>query len=693
MSDLRQLSGRRGAREFLISTFQIAKGLLQVALVLGTLGGTVIGLLVFNEVAKLPDMSFLKNYKPVDSVTIYDKNDKVIESIDQGIPRTVLPFKSVPPVVRYAVMAAEDKHFYEHHGVSPQGIMRAMIANLKSLHMKEGGSTITQQLAKNLFFLDVKRTGIIKLAEMVAAYQIENNFSKEEIFALYLTEIYFGNGARGIQQAAQTYFGVDASNLNISQAAFLAGIIRSPSYLGSAKHRQDGLDRQKQVLRAMLENGYITTDEELQAEAIPLNFKAIEPPRKALPYQKFPYFISYVLETVRKRFDERTIGLNGLKIYTTLDPVAQEIGEAVLAQEIRRAPLGIDEEALVSLAVKDGSVRALVGGAHNFWDNQWNCATTPHTAGSSLKPFVYLSSFIAGVNTPESTVLDAPYEMLDNGKKWTPKNFDGKYLGLITVRDALTQSRNMCTIRVTEQIGINNVVTTMKTAGITSPLTNTLSIALGSSAVTPIELASAYGTIARGGLATPPWTIRKVEDSRGKLLYFYVPVICRVFPQEQVTWVIDVLQDVVQRGTGTLARFGTQPVAGKTGTADKAKDIWFVGFTPDMVTCVWGGGDEKGPSAGRNVTGGTVMARVFRSFNESYYRRVPTAKGELLASRYNDINTYHEPVKPISHSHDVPYVDTQSPTPVQMPTRSTEARRAEVVRARKGVTEYNWSER
>lgn len=696
MSSLRELSGKTTVRDFLATFFHLAKALLELSIVFLALGGTVVGLLVVQELSKIPDMSYLKNYKPIDSITIYDKNDKVIETIEAGLPRTLVTYKELPKVLIEALLAAEDKLYFEHHGVSPQGILRATIANAKALHMKEGGSTITQQLAKNLFFLDGKRSGVVKIAEAVTALRIEEKFSKEEILSLYLTEIYFGNGARGIEQAAQTYFGKSAKELNVIESAFLAGIIRSPSYLGNPKNRTAALERQKQVLRAMQECGFLTAEEELRAEASVLTFRKQTGNKKdkGYPFKRYPYFTAYVLEQVRNSFTDQEIGTNGMKIFTTLDPVAQQIGERLLASEIRRAPVGIEEEALVSLAVKDNSIRALVGGAHFYWDNQWNCATNPHTAGSSIKPFIYLTAFMAGAATPESTVLDAPYEREEvGGEKWTPKNFDGKYLGNITIRDALTQSRNMCTIRVTEQVGIPAVISTMQSAGIKSKQAPTLALALGSSAVTPLELAGAYGTIARGGLATPPWTIRRIEDTRGKILSYYQPSVIRVFPQENVSWLIDVLQDVVARGTGTQARL-SRPTAGKTGTADKAKDIWFVGFTPDMVTCVWGGGDEKKVVA-RNVTGGTVMARIFRSFNQDYYAQVPTEPGTLISSRYFDLDRPYEPSKPISHSNDVPLIEIdpsygQTYQP-QTQAPSTGVPRREITRSQKGITEYNWS--
>lgn len=685
-----------GLRTFMRTTWSIISGLTKVAVVFATMGGTCIALLVSQEVSHLPDMSYLKNYRPVDSISIFDRNDKLIESIDLGIPRTVIPFKQVPKVLKQAVLAAEDKLYYEHGAVSVQGILRAMIANAKAMRMVEGGSTITQQLAKNLFFADVDRTGTIKLAEAVAAYRLEEKYSKDELFSLYLSEIYFGNGARGIEQAAHVYFNKPASALTLPEAAFIAGIIRAPSFLGSKDHVEEALVRQRQVLRAMVDCGFISQAQDLAAEAEILKFDRREPnTRKERPFSKYPYFTALVLETMHKHFDERTIGMNGLKIYTTLDPQAQEDAERTLASEIRRAPAGIDEEALVSIAVSDGSVRALVGGAHDYWKNQWNCAVNPHTAGSALKPFIYLTAFMAGVSTPESTVQDIPYTMTqETGKDWTPKNYDGKYMGEITVRDALANSRNMCTIRVLDQVGIPNAVETMKQAGISTPLAPTMALALGSSAVTPLELAAAYGTIARGGVAISPWMLRRVEDSRGRILEHFEPVIHRVFPLEQTSWLVDVLHDVVRRGTGTQAQLASIPVAGKTGTSDKAKDIWFVGFTPDMVTAVWGGGDDKGIEPGRYVTGGTVMARVFRNYNELYYRH-QKAEGQLLTSQYASTEASSANAgKAISHSNDVPYSEIDNTPAYQAPQqaqpRPVNPVAGTVVRRQKGVTEYQW---
>ena len=280
-------------------------------------------------------------------------------------------------------------------------------------------------------------------------------------------------------------------------------------------------------------------------------------------------------------------------------------------------------------------------------------------------------------------------------------------MGTISVREALSQSRNMCTIRVAEQVGIPTVIDTLRKAGITTDLTPTLSLALGSSSVTPLDLASAYGTLARGGIAIKPWTVRRLEDARGREIGSVHPQQVRVFPQEQVSWIIDILQDVVWKGTATQARLVKRPVAGKTGTADKAKDIWFVGFTSDMVTAVWGGGDEKKVVA-KNVTGGTVMARIFRAYNEEYYRLNPLPAASLISSQYNDIG---QPTttgaKPQSHSNDGPYNDTATGQQYQQYRQSQQSSQAaatalkgvsaaapsggRAIKTNPGVINYQWS--
>jgi membrane peptidoglycan carboxypeptidase len=347
------------------------------------------------------------------------------------------------------------------------------------------------------------------------------------------------------------------------------------------------------------------------------------------------------------------------------------------------APAGINQGALVSESVRDGSVIALVGGVGDFRNHQWNRAVNPHTVGSSFKPFVYLAALINGALAPESAIDDTPISFnMGFGHTYSPKNYDGHYLGRICARDALVLSRNVCSIRVADAVGIPKVIQTARAAGITAPLDNNLTIALGSCAVSPLEMATAYATLARYGTYVSPHLIRSVDDAQGQKLVEFATSSKQVLPSEQVCEVDDVLQDVVTRGTGTQARLKGIAVAGKTGTADKARDIWFVGFTPDTVTAVWGGNDRYLPVRG-NVTGGMVMAKIWHDYMQDFYKSHPVSKDGFVSPRtplmkessiaipasvINDAASYDEGVKQPTEDDTAPAAeqsDATAPTPEQ----------------------------
>lgn len=610
-------------------------------LIMGPVGiiaiGTVAVLVVtvLFQILRVPDLKSLRQYHGADSVQIYDCKDQLISSVPLGGTRIAVPLSQIPKHVQLAVLAAEDHRFYEHPGLDLGGILRAMIANVVARRMQQGGSTITQQLVKNLFYGDEQRTIDRKVAEMFVAVSIEQHYSKDEILAMYLNEIYFGNGANGMEQAALKYFGKDAWDLSLSEGAFLSGLIRAPSFYGAPEHRQEAYGRQWQVLDSMVEFGFISPAACQYAKARPLYFKSVNTHVVVRPFNKYPYYVSFVLDYLRQRFTEAEMRREGLRVYTNLDRAAQEAAERTLAREIAHAPRGVSNEALISMAVKDSSIRAIVGGAHDYWSNQWNSATNPHTVGSLFKPFVYLTAFLSNNLNPNSLIEDTPLKIhLVDGKIYSPQNYDHRFLGKIKVRDALAQSRNVPAVRAAQMVGIESVVATARCAGVTTALPANLSLALGSCAISPLEMAGAYATFARGGLSTRPWAIRRIENRSGHIIYSYGPAFSRVYPDEPVFYLVDILKDVVDHGTGTQAKLAGRPVAGKTGTADKSRDIWFVGFTPDMVTAVWGGNDQNLPIAGHNVTGGSVMAQVFRDYNRAYYAKVPSPVGELWAIRF-----------------------------------------------------------
>ena len=606
---------------------KLIKVVLVLVCIVGAVAGGYVGASVWKQLRDMPDVTLVERYEPIEAIQLFDRNDKMICTVEGDEDRRVIPLNQVSPQMQQAMLAAEDHHFYEHHGVNVMSVVRASIANLQAGHVVEGGSTITQQLVKNLFFTDAQRTMNRKVKEALVAYELERRYSKEKILEMYLNQVYFGNNAYGIERAASRYFDKTAAELSVAQSAFLAGLVKAPSELGLAANRKEALTRQYEILDKMVEYGYITTSQCAAAKKTKLVFK-----KGANPLQRYPFYVSHVLELLRDRFSQAEMRRQGLRVYTNLDPQAQDLAEKTLEADIKKAPKGVSQAALVSVNVQDGAVIAIVGGVGNFWKHQFNRATNPHTAGSSFKPFVYLTSFIKGVLSPDSIIDDTPlvihqpYGLPD----YAPKNFDHKFLGRIPVRKALALSRNVCSVRIAQLVGIDSVVETAREAGITTKLEPNLSLALGSSAVTPFDMAGAYSTFARMGVAIKPQVLRKIENNRGEVIEVFQPTVDKVFPVEAVARLVSVMQDVVKYGTGTGAKLDDRPVAGKTGTADEAKDIWFVGFTPDMVTAIWGGNDENLPIEGKHVTGGDVMAKIWKDYTKAFYVMHPTPAGSFV---------------------------------------------------------------
>lgn len=610
----------------------------RVMLILLLLGALPIGYgvaMVWQSLKDVPDITLLEKYEPIEAIQIFDKFDHLICTVEGDEDRRVVPLTAVSTQMQQAILAAEDHHFYEHHGINFMSIGRALLTNVQAGKVREGGSTITQQLVKNLFFEDAKRSYDRKIKEAFISYEVESRYPKEKILEMYLNQVYFGNGGYGIERAAQRYFAKSAGQLTLGESAFLAGLVKAPTEMGSAQNRESSKVRQREILEKMVEYGYVTKGQAEAAKKQTLVFK-----KTVNPMQKYPFYISYVLEQLRQHFSATEMRRQGLRVYANVDPTAQELAEKVLAEEIKKAPPGVSQGALVSVSVRDGAVVALVGGVGDFWKNQWNRATNPHTAGSSFKPFVYLTALAKGVYKADSMIEDTPITIKQGWglPDWSPKNFDHRFMGRITIRKALALSRNVPAVRVGKAVGIDKVVETARLCGITSKLDQNLSLSLGSSAVSPLDMAGAYATFARGGITIKPQVIRRIENNRGQVIQNFESRVDKSFDSEAVARLLDILQDVVKYGTGTQAKLKDRPVAGKTGTADNARDIWFIGFTPDMVTSVWGGNDENKPIPGHNVTGGVVMAKIWKHYMEEYYKKHPTPPGSFVApSRMLDV--------------------------------------------------------
>jgi penicillin-binding protein 1A len=586
------------------------------------------GAKLWKHLQDMPDVTLVERFEPIEAIQIYDKNDRLLTTVEGDEDRRVVPLNQISTQMQQAMLAAEDHHFYEHHGINVLSVVRAVMANMHAGKVVEGGSTITQQLVKNLFFSEGQRTMDRKLKEAYLSYEIETKYPKERILQMYLNQVYFGSNAYGIDRAANRYFGKTAATLDLAQSAFLAGLVKEPSQLGSVAHRDQAIERQQEIVDKMAEYGYITAQQCKKAKAEKLVFK-----KGANPLQKYPYYISYVIEALHEKFTQAEMRRQGLRVYTNLDPLAQDAAEKTLNEAVpKNTPKGVSQAALVSVSVADGAVVAMVGGVGDYWKHQFNRATNPHTAGSSFKPYVYLTALLQNKLGPDSIVEDSPLVIHQpwGGADYAPKNFDHRFYGRIPMRTALALSRNVVSVRIMQLVGVDNVIETAREAGITTKLEPNLSLALGSSAVTPLEQAGAYATFARMGVAIRPQVMRRIENNRGQVIEVFESKVDRVFQVEPVSRLVDMMQGVVQHGTGTAAKLPDRQVGGKTGTADEGRDIWFVGYTTDLCTATWGGNDEDLPITGKNVTGGDVMAKIWKNYMVAYYASHPTPAGEFV---------------------------------------------------------------
>lgn len=561
----------------------------------------------------MPDISLVEHYKPWESIRIFDKNNKIITTVSGDEDRVYVPLKNISKAMQQAVISAEDRRFYQHQGADVSSLLRAAATNMSAGRIVEGGSTISQQLVKNLFFKMGDRSYERKARELVLALQLENRYPKDKILEMYLNQVYFGRGAYGIEVAARNYFGKTASQLNTHEAAFLAGLLKAPSQLSRPENLKDANRRKEEVLARMAEDGYFNPQELESLQNKKLDFK-----QRPNLLQKYPYYISYVLEELQKMKVDIHQG-QGLKVYTYLDPAIQQSAEKALNSGIKKAPKGINQGALVTVDVQTGGVLAMVGGVGPYAKHQWNRAVSGHTAGSSFKPFVYLAAFEQGLLSPDDVISDDPIVIPQKfGPAYAPKNFDGEFKGPLPVTKALAYSRNTCAVRAAQLAGVSKVVNVARRAGITTKLDPYISLALGSASVTPMEMSGAYASFVRNGVYIKPQVIHKIEDSTGKVVHQLRPKQERRLKPRAVAQLSTCLKQAVEAGTGTKARIPGVPIIGKTGTADGATDVWFVGVTPGEATAVWGGTDKPVHKRNNAITGGNLMAGIWRQHTSSY---------------------------------------------------------------------------
>lgn len=507
----------------------------------------------------------------------------------------------LPDYVPNAVIAIEDHRFRSHYGIDPIGLARAMSRNILARHMVQGGSTLTQQLAKNLF-LTQEKTLTRKVQEAVLALWLESKFTKDEILQLYLNRVYFGSGAYGIEQAAHTYFNKSASELSIMEAARLAASLKAPSTYDPSKHPDESTARAKLVLAAMQDQGFISVNDASNAIDQPLNIVTAD----YLPARQYAVdWINAQLSLLVKNYDQSIV------IETTIDPTIQANAEKSLRIRLAQngKKLGVSQGAMVVMD-NSGAVLAMIGGK-SYEKSQYNRATkAERQPGSAFKPFVYLTAFEHGYK-PSSMEVDEPVKF----GSWSPENYKHKYLGSVSLEQAFAQSINTVAAKLAVTVGPANVAETAQRLGIASPLGHDASLALGTSEVTPLELTAAFVPFANGGNLVAPYVVKRVTTRSGKVLYERKgDGLGQVVSNEALGEMNQLFRAVLRQGTGTKAQFGNFDIGGKTGTSQDYRDAWFVGFTPYLTAGVWLGNDDNTPT--KQVTGGSLPAIIWRDVME-----------------------------------------------------------------------------
>ena len=582
---------------------------------MGILGG-----ILYAQLQDLPDIANLNEFKPSEATRIYDINGELISQLwlEQ---RTIVPLERIPQTLQNAVIAIEDQRFYQHWGIDPIGIIRAFLVNVSAGGVRQGASTLTEQLAKNLF-LTRERTLSRRIREALLSVQIERNYSKKQILEMYFNEIYFGEGAYGAESAARTYFGKHVEDLTLPECAMLAGIPKSPTNFDPYKNPLDALKRRNTVLNAMVEANFISQSEATEAKNVPVELKKIE-------VQSAPYFVEYVRQQLESRYGTNAVYKGGLSVYTTLDMKLQEAAQVALAKGVERAEIVARKNRLTNIPVTQviqgamlvmdphtGAIRAMIGGI-DFRRSVFNRAIQAHRQpGSAFKPIIYAAAIENGY-TMADVFLDSPVEYPDpvTGKPWRPTNFSEKFRGPTTLHTALMYSINVVTIKLLEKLGIQPVVSMARRLGITTPIKPNLTLGLGTSEVTLDEMVQAFSTFANQGVRVEPFGILTVKDASGHVLENDTPVAQEVLDPRVAYIMVNTMKDVIDQGTGRIIRrLGfTYPAAGKTGTTNDNVDTWFIGFTPDLTCGVWLGYDER-QSLGKKQTGGEAAAPIWADF-------------------------------------------------------------------------------
>ncbi|MCX5970257.1 MAG: PBP1A family penicillin-binding protein [Coprothermobacterota bacterium] len=627
---------------------------LSILLVL-VVGVGVIGLVYLNRIGINPAevLGMQLDQTPALTTEIYDRNGVLLAQLWQDEFRYYIPLNRIPAVLLQAVTATEDKNFWVHRGVDLEGTMRAVLANLRSGQIEEGGSTITQQLARALYHLDPRQTLQRKISEAILSLRLEASFSKEKILEMYLNQIFFGEGAYGVEAAARTYFGVGVEQLDLAQAALLAGLIVAPSKISPYRDPEGAKARQGEVLARMQRQG--TIDQQLMEEAMaePLRFHDL-----SVQAWKAPYFVDYVKGLLLDEYGPTILYQGGMRVTSSLDLRLQAFAEKAATEGVRYwqeqkewptdlvDALGVPQPQLALAAIDptNGDLLAMVGGTDYASSNYNRASQAQRQPGSSFKIFDYATALESGVLKPYETLVSEPIKVQTGSESWEPSEYrdnpnssEKRYYGPLTVRQALVQSSNIAAVKVALRAGLDNVIAMAHAMGITTDLQAVPSLAIGSCEVIPLEMAQAYGVLAKGGVKAQLRPILRVLNWDGSLRKSYQPSEQRVLSFQTAYQLTDYFQSVIRP---TQAFIEGLPSAGKTGTTDMLRDAWFCGYTPALSCAVWTGADDASvPFFSSKNIGMYMPASIWRLFVEKAITILP--KPDFLGYEESDLVTRH----------------------------------------------------
>ncbi|UIE39179.1 transglycosylase domain-containing protein [Leptodesmis sichuanensis] len=586
-------------------------------LISSVFAGGLVGLAI--SFRNLPDVRVLRSYAPTETTHIYDIKGKLIASLHGEANREVVPLDKISPHLKRAVIAIEDSHFYQHHGVNPGAVVRALRANWSEGRTVEGGSTLTMQLVKNLF-LNPKQAFSRKLAESVLSMRVEQIFTKDQILEMYLNQVYWGHNTYGAETAAQSYFGKSAADLTLAESTMMAGLIQAPENLSPFVNLKAAKQRQQEVLNRMVDLKWITASEASEALKQPIKFGKIT----SFQTSQIPYLTEATVQELTRKFGRDAVLKGGMRVQTTIDTKFQRMAEDVVKaghESLLAQGVYADQMALVAVDPRTHFVKAMVGGV-DYRKSQYNRAIQAlRQPGSAFKPFVYYAAFASGKYSPDSTVDDSPVGYPDGYEMYYPQNYDGSFSGPISIRHALAVSRNVPAVKLGQEVGLNKVIDICRTLGIRSPIEPVVSLPLGAVDLTPLEMAGAFATFASNGWYSETTFIVQVTDSSGNVLLDNTPKPQLVLDPWAAAALNSTLQSVIESGTATSAALD-RPAAGKTGTTSSERDIWFVGYVPQLATAVWVGNDDYSP-IGYGATGGTYVAPIWRNFMQRALQGVP----------------------------------------------------------------------